>query len=293
MYHNAQMLLALARERNQALWQVVLENERRLTGLAEEEIFRRLKERFLVMDQGAERALRQPLETVGGLIDGISATQQAYVEQGQNSLSGPFVNQVMAWALSSCEVNASMGKICAAPTAGACGILPAVLKGVALRHRLEEGQILEGLLTASGLGAIITRNATVSGAEGGCQAECGSAAAMAAAAAVEMSGGTPAQALEAASLAFMNVLGLVCDPVAGLVAVPCAVRNAIQSVQALACADLAMGGMVSPIPLDEVIEAMYRVGRMLPYQLRETALGGLAATTTGKELAKKILGGHS
>ena len=193
-------------------------------------------------------------------------------------------------ALSCSEVNASMGKICAAPTAGACGILPAVLIGLSREKGLSRRKTLEGLATASGVGAIITKNATVAGAEGGCQAECGVAAAMAAAAAVEMLGGSPEEAVNAVALALMNVMGLVCDPVAGLVQVPCAQRNASQAVNALISADMALGGMKSIIPCDQVVEAMAKVGRMLPMELRETALGGVAATAAGKAYTKEIFG---
>ncbi|MEG1773908.1 MAG: L-serine ammonia-lyase, iron-sulfur-dependent, subunit alpha, partial [Oscillospiraceae bacterium] len=206
----------------------------------------------------------------------------------QSGLCGGLLNRVMARALSCSEVNASMGRICAAPTAGACGILPAVLLSVGEKLSLSREQLVRGLLTASGVGAVIMKNATVSGAEGGCQAECGTAAAMAAAAAVEMAGGTPGMALHAAAFALMNTMGLVCDPVAGLVQVPCAQRNALQAVAALGAADLALAGMESVIPADQVIDAMLRVGRSLPMQLRETALGGVADTPAGREIAQRI-----
>jgi L-serine dehydratase len=291
MYNNTQELLAEAAAQDLALWQVILHNEQRLSGLTEAEIFQRLEEHFEVMLASAQKALTRPCPTVGSLIEGVTIQQYSYAEKG-HTLCGSLINRVMARALSCCEVNASMGKVCAAPTAGACGILPAVLISVAEERKLSRRQTLEGLLTASGVGAIITKNATVSGAEGGCQAECGVAAAMAAAAAVQMAGGTPAMALHSCALALMNVMGLVCDPIAGLVQVPCAQRNASQAVNALLSADLALGGMQSIIPLDEVIEAMYRVGRMLPYQLRETALGGLAVTNTGKAITRQIFGGQ-
>ncbi|MBC7959602.1 MAG: L-serine ammonia-lyase, iron-sulfur-dependent, subunit alpha, partial [Vallitaleaceae bacterium] len=205
-----------------------------------------------------------------------------------NSLCGPFLNLVMARALSCSEANASMGKICAAPTAGASGILPAVLISLSERFNSTERETLEALLLASGIGAIIMKNATVSGAEGGCQAECGVAAAMASAAAVQLSGGSTQMMLDACSLSLMNVMGLICDPVAGLVQVPCAQRNASQALNALLSADLAMAGMVSIIPLDEVIDAMYRVGKMLPAQLKETSQGGIASTPTAKAIYNRI-----
>ena len=194
-------------------------------------------------------------------------------------------------ALSCSEVNASMGKICAAPTAGACGILPSVLIGVGENLCLERLEILKALLTASGVGAIITKNATVSGAEGGCQAECGVAAAMAASAAVQMAGGSNEAAVHAAALALINCMGLVCDPVAGMVQAPCAQRNASQAVNAILSADLALAGMRSIVPPDEVVEAMLQVGRMLPPALRETGLGGIANTPGAKIITADVLGG--
>ncbi|MEA4891522.1 MAG: L-serine ammonia-lyase, iron-sulfur-dependent, subunit alpha [Peptococcaceae bacterium] len=289
MYNSFKELLTQTEERKLTLWQVILENEEQLGGLSEGEIFQRLESRYQVMEASAQKALKKPLSTVGHLIEGVASTQSLHASSG-NTICGPFINEVMAMALSCSEVNASMGKICAAPTAGACGVLPAVLLGLSGRKGLSRRETLQGLATASGVGAIITKNATVAGAEGGCQAECGVAAAMAAAAAAEMQGGSPAMAINAVALALMNVMGLVCDPVAGLVQVPCAQRNASQAVNALISADMALGGMKSIIPCDQVVEAMARVGRMLPMELRETALGGVAATPAGKEYMKEIFG---
>lgn len=287
MYQDLAGLLALAEEWGVPLWRVVLDNEMRITGESEETVLERLSQRYDVMCASAHKALEQPLPTVGNLITGITATQYAYA-QTKGGLCGAFLNRVMALALSSSETNASMGKICAAPTAGACGILPAVLIGLSESLGLDRAQTVAGLATASGVGAVIMKNATVSGAEGGCQAECGVAAAMAAAAAVEMAGGTPAAALDASAFALMNAMGLACDPVAGLVQIPCAQRNASQAVNALLSADLALAGMKCLIPPDEVVEAMYRCGKSLPMQLRETALGGVAATPTGKRIYNEI-----
>lgn len=287
MYHTIEELLRLADSAGEAIWQPVLRNECSISGLDEAEVFGKLDCRYQVMEQSAVKALEQRQETVGELISGIAGAQHKYSQKGEG-LCGPFVNRVMALALSSSEVNASMGKICAAPTAGACGILPAVLIGMQEEYKLDRRTVLEGLLTASGIGAVIASNATVSGAEGGCQAECGVAAAMAAAAAVQMRGGTNLAAANAVSFALMNCMGLVCDPVAGLVQVPCAYRNASQAVNALLSADLALAGIPGIIPPDEVVEAMFRVGKMLPMQLRETAMGGIAATPTGKSISKRI-----
>jgi len=230
--------------------------------------------------RSAEKALETPQPTpLAGLIKGIAMTQNTYAETG--GISGGFINKLMARALSCSEVNASMGKIVAAPTAGACGILPAVLMTVGEQCESSERAVLEALLLASGVGRVIMENATVSGAEGGCQAECGVAAAMAAAAAVYLYGGDSDTCANAVAIALMNVLGLVCDPVAGLVQVPCAGRNASQAVNAVISADMALAGMRSIIPPDEMITAMLHVGRALPTDLRETGKGGAAATPTG------------
>ena len=284
-YHTCEDLLRLI-ENQKKLWQVVLENEISLTGSTEDEVLSHLSDRWEIMTASAHRALQNPLPTALHLISGVSAPQYRYAAGG--GLCGALVNRVMAYALSCSETNAAMGKICAAPTAGACGILPAVLLGLSEELSLTREDLLHGLLTASGIGAVIMKNATVAGAEGGCQAECGVAAAMAAAAAVELAGGTPAQSMQAVSLALMNCMGLVCDPVAGLVQIPCAQRNASQAVNALLSADLALGGMRCPIPADEVIGAMRSVGKALPVSLRETAQGGLAAAPTAREIAKGL-----
>lgn len=287
MYDSIGALLELAEESGQPLVKVILENEKRLSGKSEEEIYQAMEQRLQVMTASAHKALNKPQQTVGGLITGLSHQQSEY-SNTQDTLCGSYINKVMAFALSCSEVNAAMGKICAAPTAGSCGILPAVILGVSEKYRLEKKAVLDGLITASGIGAIIMKNATVSGAEGGCQAECGVAAAISAAAAVQMRGGTPRMAVNACSLALVNVMGLVCDPVAGLVQMPCAQRNASQAVNALLSADLALGGMTMQIPPDEVVEAMYRVGKQLPNELKETAQGGLAATPTGKQIEQQI-----
>lgn len=282
-------MLKLAKKEKKPLFQVILDNEVRLTESTEEEVLKRLDRRYEVMEEAASKALTKERKTVGSLITGITKPQYEYAKKSE-TLCGDFLNLVMARALSCSEVNASMGKICAAPTAGACGILPAVLISLAEKEALSREKVLEGLLVASGIGAVIMKNATVAGAEGGCQAECGVAAAMAAAAAVYLKGGSDEMVADSVAISLMNCMGLVCDPVAGLVQVPCAQRNASQAVNALLSADLVLAGMKSLIPPDEVVDAMYRVGKLLPYQLKETALGGIAKTKTGQEIAEKIFG---
>jgi L-serine dehydratase len=287
MYTTTAELLQEAQQKQVALSDIILESEMALSGLSKEAVLDRLRQTFGVMSLAASHALSQPLPTVGSLIEGVAQTQFQYSQSGK-TLCGPLLNRMMARAFSCSETNAAMGRICAAPTAGASGIIPAVILTVAEQLGGNEEMELRGLLVSSGIGAVITRNATVSGAEGGCQAECGVAAAMAAAAAVEMSGGSAEQALHAASFALINIMGLICDPIAGLVQMPCAQRNASQAMNAMLSADFALAGQKCPIPLDEVIDAMYKTGKMLPMQLRETALGGIAATPTGKRLAAQI-----
>jgi len=210
-----------------------------------------------------------------------------YREQNQ-TLSGSIMSKAIAYALSVMEVNCSMGRIVAAPTAGSCGVLPAVLMSAKETRNFSDDVVVKGLLTAGIVGSIIGKNASLSGAEGGCQAEIGSASAMAAAAIVEMSGGTPKQALDAAAITIKNVMGLVCDPVAGLVEVPCAKRNAMGTANSLIAADMVLAGVASVIPFDEVVWAMDKVGRSLPASLRETSEGGVAITPTGLRLKKEL-----
>ncbi len=263
--------------------------EKQLTDKDERQIRERLAQSLEVMRASAKSAVENPMKTVGSMIEGDAKRMDEYTQKG-DTLCGDIVNFAMTCALSCSEVNASMGRICAAPTAGSCGIVPAVLLTCEKRYSLDSKAINDALLTASGIGIIIATNATVAGAEGGCQAECGAAAAMAAGAAVQIMGGTPAQSLNAAAIALKNVMGLVCDPIAGLVESPCAKRNASGAVNAMISADMTMSGIVSAIPFDETVDAMYRVGRMLPMQLRETALGGVAAQPSAKIVEHRVFG---
>lgn len=216
---------------------------------------------------------------------GLSGGQGAKMAQLADPICGPFVREVASVALKMGEHNACMGRIVAAPTAGACGVLPAVLLPLQRREGLSDEAMVECLYVAGGFGQVIAQRASISGAEGGCQAEVGSASGMAAAALVHARGGTPDQMAAACAMALQNVLGLVCDPVAGLVECPCVKRNVMGAVNALTCADMALAGLTSPIPCDEVIDAMGAVGCALPSSLRETGQGGLAATPTGRRIA--------
>ena len=288
MYTSGKELLEMANDRECKISDIVLEFEARLNTLSEEDIKQKMKHNLNIMIESANNGLEEEVKSVSGLIGGDAKRINEY--SSKKTLCGEVINKAMARAISCSEVNAAMGKIVAAPTAGSCGILPAAVITAAEVLDSSEEDMVRALFTASGIGQIIVRNATVAGAEGGCQAECGSAAAMSAAAIVEMAGGTSEMSFHAASIAIKNVLGLVCDPIAGLVEAPCAKRNSSGVVNALTSADLALAGVKSIVPFDEAVEAMYKVGKALPHTLRETALGGMAATPTGIRLRKEILG---
>ncbi len=289
MYNTGAELLYLAKEKHLRICDIVMEKECKLSGISLEDVRQKMKINLDVMKASAELALNNEVKSVGGIIGGDAKRVELY-RKNHTTICGDTVNKVMARAFSTSEVNASMGRVCAAPTAGASGIIPAVIITVAENINASDEIMIDGLFTASGIGEIIAKHATLSGAEGGCQAECGSAAAMAAGAIVEMSGGSAEMSLHAAATALKNIMGLICDPVAGLVEAPCAKRNASGSINALLSADLALAGVKSIIPFDEVVEAMYKVGKSLPLELRETALGGIANTETGKQIDKKIFG---
>lgn len=287
MFNKAEDLLKQCNKNNKKIYEIVIEKEIENTGISYEALMEKMNETLLVMKNSATSALDREIKSVGGLIGGDAKRVEEYKSSGK-TLTGNLVISAMAKALSTSEVNASMGRIVAAPTAGASGILPSALLSAQEKLELMDEDLMMGLFTAAGVGEIVAKNATVSGAEGGCQAECGVAAAMAAAAIVEMAGGAPESSFDAASFALINIMGLVCDPIAGLVEYPCALRNASGVVNALISADLALSGVKSLVPFDEVVEAMYRVGKMLPESLRETALGGLATTPTGEEAKRRV-----
>lgn len=282
-------LLEVCKERNISIWEYTLEEEAKATGLTYEQVFEKMRKNLQVMQASAERGLNNKIASISGLIGGDAYKLNEYTKK-EKTLTGDFMVKAMARALSSSEVNASMGKIVAAPTAGSCGIMPAVIISAGEKLNSTEDEMVKALFTATGIGIIIAKNATMAGAEGGCQAECGSAAAMASAGVVEMMGGTPEQALNAAAIVFKNILGLVCDPIAGLVEVPCAKRNAAGAVSALTTADMVMAGVMSKIPFDDTVEAMYKIGKKMAAEFRETALGGLAITETGLKLQRQVFG---
>ena len=225
--------------------------------------------------------------SVSGLVGGDGLKMRLYARRGE-SIGGEFMDEVILQAISMAESNACMRRIVAAPTAGSCGVVPAVLLPLCEREHYTQHELLEALYVASGIGAVIAYRASISGAAGGCQAEIGTASAMAAGALVSLRGGTNEQIGHAVAMALKNLMGLVCDPVAGLVEVPCVKRNVIGAVNAISAADMALAGIESRIPVDEVIDAMGEVGRRMPVEFRETALGGLAATPTGKAVKERM-----
>lgn len=225
--------------------------------------------------------------SVSGLVGGDGLKMRLYARRGE-SIGGEFMDEVIVQAISMAESNACMRRIVAAPTAGSCGVVPAVLLPLCEREHYTQHELLEALYVASGIGAVIAYRASISGAAGGCQAEIGTASAMAAGTLVSLRGGTNEQIGHAVAMALKNLMGLVCDPVAGLVEVPCVKRNVIGAVNAISAADMALAGIESRIPVDEVIDAMGEVGRRMPVEFRETALGGLAATPTGKAVKERM-----
>ena len=225
--------------------------------------------------------------SVSGLVGGDGLKMRLYARRGE-SIGGEFMDEVIVQAISMAESNACMRRIVAAPTAGSCGVVPAVLLPLCEREHYTQHELLEALYVASGIGAVIAYRASISGAAGGCQSEIGTASAMAAGALVSLRGGTNEQIGHAVAMALKNLMGLVCDPVAGLVEVPCVKRNVIGAVNAISAADMALAGIESRIPVDEVIDAMGEVGRRMPVEFRETALGGLAATPTGKAVKERM-----
>ena len=225
--------------------------------------------------------------SVSGLVGGDGLKMRLYARRG-GSIGGEFLDEVIVQALSMAESNACMRRIVASPTAGSCGVVPAVLLPLCEREHYTQHELLEALYVASGIGAVIAYRASISGAAGGCQAEIGTASAMAAGALVSLRGGTNEQLGHAVAMALKNLMGLVCDPVAGLVEVPCVKRNVIGAVNAISAADMALAGIESRIPVDEVIDAMGEVAQRMPVEFRETALGGLAATPTGKAVKERM-----
>ena len=283
-------LLAAAEQAGRPLSELVLAQQAAELEQPPEQVYDRMARCYQVMADGVAPGCDPDLRSASGLSGGSAAKMKAAVEAGR-TLTGPVLGGALTRALAISELNAAMGRIVAAPTAGSCGILPAALLTMEAEKGCPRRACVMALFTAAAVGRVIAKNASLAGAQGGCQAECGSAAAMAAAAIVELAGGTPAMIGHAVAIALKNVLGLVCDPVAGLVEVPCVKRNAAGVAGAFVAAELALAGIASVIPPDEAILAMKRVGDAMHPSLKETAEGGLAATPTACRLRDELLGG--
>ena len=278
-FHSGADAIRLCREGRFSVAGLMLRSEMERSGLPFTQIWREMQRNLAVMRDSVEKGLDPDAPYRGVIVGGDAAKMAAYAP---HSLMGESLATIVASALAVTEVNASMGTIVAAPTAGASGILPAVLVAGGRMAGHSDEAVCKSLFCAGAIGTVIARNASISGASGGCQAETGSAAAMAAGALVEMSGGTPEQVFTAAAIALKNILGLVCDPVGGLVECPCSKRNAIGAANAVLSCDMALAGITSFIPFDEVVGAMRSVGQQMSSDLRETARGGLAATETAR-----------
>jgi len=287
MYRKGKDILEICNKKNITIWELALQTEIRDTHTEEKQILEKMEEVYKVMKNASESSVKKNINTLGRVIGGESIKLKKRMDGGK-TLCGDALNKAMIKAFSTSQHNASMGKICAAPTAGSSGIIPAAIITVVEEYNLTKKEAIRGLLTSSAIGKVITINATVSGAEGGCQAECGSAAAMVSAAIVEMMGGSPEMALNAAAISLKNIMGLICDPIAGLVESPCSKRNASGVVNAMISAEMALAGIESVVPFDEVVEAMKNVGDSMHSDFKETARGGIAGTPTGIKIKENI-----
>ena len=281
-YSSVKAMLNVSRQNNQPLWDVILQSDLLESGLTRPQSLAEMHHLWQVMVQTSDNYCGADRSASG--FAGGDAAKVAEAEARGQLLTGGYLAQVMAEALKTAECNACMKRIVAAPTAGSCGVLPAVLLPLWRSGNYNEEAICRALYVSAGIGQVVAARATLAGAEGGCQAEVGAASAMAAAALVELRGGTAEQCAEAFAMALTNLEGLVCDPVAGLVEIPCIKRNVIGAMNAVSCADMALAGVVGHIPADEVIDAMAEVGAAMSNDLRETGIGGLAGTPTGKAI---------
>ena len=287
-YESIRSLCQTAQQAGKTISEVVLADQAEQMEVSEQELYDRMEQSLQVMQQAIAAGRDPDLRSTSGLTGGDAAKMETYAQTG--GMTGGFLNRAMARAIAVSEYNAAMGKIVAAPTAGSCGIIPGTVLSLLEEERCTREQAVMALFTSGAIGMVIANKAFLAGAQGGCQAECGSASAMAAAALVELCGGTPEQAEHACAIALKNQMGLVCDPVAGLVEIPCIKRNVSGIMIAFSSAEMALAGIESKIPADECVQAMREVGESLPCALRETALGGLAATPTGLRMKEQVFG---
>jgi L-serine dehydratase len=289
-YESIGELVREAEKRNVKISELVLADQAEAMEVSPMELFEKMELDFLVMQEAVKAGQEENQKSMSGLTGGEGYKMKAYAEKNGGGLCGTLLSKAISRALSVAGCNASMGRIVAAPTAGSCGILPGCLVSLWEDRGFDEKDVVMSMFTAGAFGMVIAGRASIAGAQGGCQAECGSAAAMAAAALVELMGGTPAQCADACAIAIANQLGLVCDPVAGLVEIPCIKRNVSGLVIAFSSADLALAGIRAYIPADECLDAMRKVGDAMNDTLKETAKGGLAASPTGIKLQKQVFG---
>lgn len=290
-YDSISELCRLAEEKNTTISQLVLLDQAEMTEKSPEELKNTMKKMLDVMRESTKSGIYPDRKSISGLTGGDAYKMNKVVTEGK-TLCGPMIGKALVKALAASENNACMGRIVAAPTAGSCGIIPAVLTTISEERNIDDDSLVMALFTASAIGLVISNIASISGAEGGCQAECGSASAMAAGALVELCGGTPTMVGHACAISIKSILGLVCDPVAGLVEIPCIKRNAMGAVNAFTAAELALAGIESRIPVDEVIWAMKKVGDSMHPAFKETAEGGLASTPTGKKYMAQVFGSN-
>ncbi|PIE97627.1 MAG: L-serine ammonia-lyase, iron-sulfur-dependent, subunit alpha [Treponema sp.] len=292
MINTLEDLAKIAESCEMKISDIALQKQSALLEIPEKEVYAKMQKNLEVMLDSIKKGCKKNISSASGLTGGSAYKMQKQIDANQ-TVCGSLLSNAIKMALAVSEMNASMGKIVAAPTAGSCGILPAAIGALIQEKGVSKDIATKALFTAGQIGLIIANNASISGAEGGCQAECGTASAMAAAAIVEIEGGTPTMCINAVAIAIKCILGLVCDPVAGLVEVPCIKRNASGVTLAFTAAEMSLAGIKSAIPADEVVLAMKKVGCAIPQALRETADGGLATTPTGKKIQKDLFGNNS
>lgn len=290
MFQSLEEICTICKSEKKLFWQVILEDDMQERKVSMEESLRKMRDIFDAMLLAAAIYNKKDF-SASGLVGGDGHKMEQYIETSKH-LCGDFISQVLIHALKMGESNACMKRIVAAPTAGACGVMPAVLIPYYLKDKSAVNKIIEAMYVAAGIGQVIALRASISGAQGGCQAEIGSASAMTAGALVYLEGGNEQQIIHGAAMALKNLLGLVCDPVAGLVEVPCVKRNVIGAVNCISSAEMALAGIVSRIPPDQVIDAMKEVGDKMDVSLRETGKGGLATTPAGRDVEAKIHANH-
>ena len=288
-FYSLQAAIDAATKEGISLSELVLRHTMEEDDLSEEAVLDGMYKAWHAMKKAVADGLDNKHRSLGGLLGDEAQLMRAHVQSG-NALCGRLLGEATYNAFAVMTTNSCMGKIVAAPTAGSAGVIPGCFTAMQNHMGIPDASLVRGLLNAGAVGMVLAKRAYISGASGGCQAECGSAAAMAASAMVEVLGGSPAACGHAAAMALKSLMGLVCDPVAGLVEVPCALRNSAASSIAMLCADMAMAGVKSPIPVDEVVDAMREVADMMPSELKETAKGGTAATPTGKAIERELFG---